>query len=209
MSRKKNIIDNRLAGKPDDVDASDNPTPRERGRLIVKRLEKFIREGRGDDGGMSFSRWQELALHEVVNAIRDAERHWRLDQRFVDRAFSVGASALVTAGVWGTALAIDRAPDRQVAGVILIGAGAALALIIAIWGARKAEKYYQRARRRDSLQRIDRFDRQIKELQRHLDERVDQLKSALEEMSASEARDIRRGRQERLDKTLDDLIDKG
>ena len=89
-----------------------NPTPVERADVIVKRLEQFIREGRSQRGGISFKRWQELAVHEVDNAIRDAERHWRNDQRFITRGLAVGAACLITIGFWGTVLAAEAAPDR-------------------------------------------------------------------------------------------------
>ena len=39
-----------------------NPTPQERADVIVKRLEQIIRGGKSDRGGISFKRWQELAV---------------------------------------------------------------------------------------------------------------------------------------------------
>ena len=68
----------------------ENPTPQERGTVIVKRLEQYIREGRSDQGGIPFRRWQELAVYETTNAILDAEKYWRKDHRFIDRGLLVG-----------------------------------------------------------------------------------------------------------------------
>ena len=64
----------RLTGK--------NPTPHERADLIVRRLENFIRKGRTEDGGINFRKWQEMAVLEVANAIRDAEKYLSSDQIF-------------------------------------------------------------------------------------------------------------------------------
>ena len=100
-----------------------NPTPTERADLIVKRLEQFIREGRTSQRGVAFKKWQEFAIDEVTNAIRDAERSWRGDHKFLTSALTIGAVALLTIGIWGSALAADMAPDRQTGALILMIAG--------------------------------------------------------------------------------------
>ena len=158
-----------------------NPTPEERAHVIIKRLEKFIREGRTERGGIPFKRWQELAVYEVCNAIRDAERHWRGDQRFLTRGLAVGAAALVTVGVWGTVLAAQVAPDRQTAAVILIAAGGILFAILAAWGIKRVDKYYQGTRRRDHFRRIFHFDRQLAQLDQDLERRLKELEETLKE----------------------------
>ena len=66
----------RLTGK--------NPTPHERADLIVRRLENFIREGRTEDGGINFRKWQEMAVLEVANAIRDAEKYLTKQSFLID-----------------------------------------------------------------------------------------------------------------------------
>lgn len=149
-----------------------NPTPVERADVIVKRLEQFIREGRSQRGGISFKRWQELAVHEVDNAIRDAECHWRNDQRFVTRGLAVGAACLVTIGLWGTVLAAEAAPDRQTAAVILIVAGGILFAVLGAWGVRRLDRYYQLGRRRDHFGRVYQFDRQLAQLDVDLEKRL-------------------------------------
>ena len=178
------------AEKPDELPPSpvtalmgENPTPQERGQVIVKRLEQFIREGRTESGGIAFKQWQEQAIHEVTNAIRDAEKHWRQDHRFLDRGLLVGASALVTVGVWGTLLATQSAPDRQTAALVLVVAGFVLFGVIAAWGIKRLDRLYQGGRRRDRLQRVVNFDRQLAQLDRDLEKRLKDLESTLEEMS--------------------------
>ena len=160
-----------------------NPTPQERGEVIVKRLEKFIREGRSDQGGISFRRWQELAVHEVTNAFRDAEKHWRNDNRFVTRGLAVGAATIVTIGFWGTVMAAEVAPDRQSAALILIVAGGLLFAVLGVWGVRRLDRFYQSGRRRDHFRRVFNFDRQLAQLDVDLEKRLKELEETLDEMS--------------------------
>jgi hypothetical protein len=158
-----------------------NPTPEERAHVIIKRLEQFIRDGRTERGGIAFKRWQELAVHEVCNAIRDAEKHWRADQRFLTRGLAVGAMCLVTMGIWGSVLAAQVAPDRQTAALILIVAGGLMVTVLALWGIKRADKYYQATRRLDHFRRIFNFDRQLAQLDRDLEKRLKDLEETLEE----------------------------
>ena len=171
--------------EPSPVEAllGENPTPQERALVIVKRLEQFIREGRTSHGGIPFKRWQELAVHEVTNAIRDAEKHWRQDHRFIDRGFLVGAAALVTVGVWGTVLASQYAEDRQLAALVLVVSGAVLFAILAAWGIRRLDRFYQAGRRRDHLKRVINFDRQLAQLDVDLEKRLKDLEETLDEMT--------------------------
>ncbi|MAF47043.1 MAG: hypothetical protein CMM10_02150 [Rhodospirillaceae bacterium] len=160
-----------------------NPTPVERADVIVKRLEQFIREGRSQRGGISFKRWQELAVHEVDNAIRDAERHWRNDQRFITRGLAVGAACLITIGFWGTVLAAEAAPDRQTAAVILIVAGGIMFAVLGAWGVRRLDRYYQLGRRKDHFARVYLFDRQLAQLDVDLEKRLKEIEETLDEMA--------------------------
>jgi len=162
-----------------------NPTPTERAEVIVKRLEKFIREGRTERGGINFKQWQELAVHEVNNAILDAERNWRGDQRFVTRGLTVGAACLVTIGFWGTLLAADAAPDRQTAAIILIVAGGILFAGLGAWGIRRLDRFYQLGRRKDHFLRVFHFDRQLAQLDYDLEKRLKEIESSLDEITKS------------------------
>ena len=70
------------------VSQQKNPTPHERADLIVRRLENFIREGRTEDGGINFRKWQEMAVLEVANAIRDAEKYLSSDHWYMGNDLS-------------------------------------------------------------------------------------------------------------------------
>ena len=160
-----------------------NPTPQERAEIIVKRLEQFIREGKMDQRGIAFKQWQELATHEVANAIRDAERRWLQDQRFISRGLAVGAATLITIGVWGTVLAAELAPDRQTAAIILVIAGGLLFAVLGFWGIRRLDKFYQLGRRQDHFARVFHFDRQLAQLDLSLEKRLREIEDSLDEMT--------------------------
>ena len=165
------------------VSRGQNPTPHERADLIVRRLENFIRKGRTEDGGINFRKWQEMAVLEVANAIRDAEKYLTSDQRFFTRCLSVGAASLLTIGIWGTVLAADATTDRQTAALILIIAGFVLLSVLAIWGIRRIDHYFKRGRRQYHIQRVLNFDRQLAKLDKDLEKRLKKLQETLNEMT--------------------------
>ena len=156
-----------------------NPTPTERADLIVKRLEQFIREGRTSQRGVAFKKWQEFAIDEVTNAIRDAERHWRGDHRFVTSALTIGAVALLTIGVWGSALAADMAPDRQTGALILMIAGGIMLIMVGVWSIRRLDNYYKVKRRERLFVQVSRYDRQLAQLEHELRGRLEELRQDL------------------------------
>lgn len=161
-----------------------NPTPEERGDIVVMRLEQLIRDGRTHRGGISFRKWQELARHEVANAIRDAERYWRGDEKFITRGLWVGAAALITVGTWGTVLATQLAPDRQTAALILLISGAVVLAVLGAWGIKRLDKYHQFTRRRDHFARVEEFDRQLARLDLDLEKRLKELEETLTEVTS-------------------------
>ena len=160
-----------------------NPTPHERAELVVRRLEDFIRKGRTEDGGINFRKWQEMAAVEVADAIRDAERYLRSDQRFWTRSMSVGAASLLTIGVWGTVLAADATADRQMTALILIITGILLLGLVSIWAVRRMDHYYKKGRRRYHLKRIIDFDRKLATLDKEMENRIRNLQESLREMT--------------------------
>jgi hypothetical protein len=88
---------------------------------------------------------------------------------------------LVTIGVWGSVLAAQVAPDRQTAALILIVAGGLMVTVLALWGIKRADKYYQSTRRLDHFRRIFNFDRQLAQLDKDLEKRLKDLEETLEE----------------------------
>jgi hypothetical protein len=156
-----------------------NPTPQERGELIVKRLEQVIRGGRSEKGGVSFKRWQEMAVHEVANTIQDAERHWHNNNQFITRGLSIGAATITTIGFWGTIMAAEVAPDRQTAALIFILAGVLLIILLAAWCSRRFRNLYQVRRRQNLFKRVIKFDRHLAQLNADLKKQVVDLKGTL------------------------------
>lgn len=163
-----------------------NPTPEERAESIIRRLEQFIRENRTPEGGMPFRKWQEMAYQEIADTIRDAENHWRRDQRFVDRYFWAGASALITLGFWGVVVAVQYAPDRQSVALYLIGAGATVFALLGAWGVRRINKFYKAGERRRIFHRVRSLDAQLRNLIRHLEKRIDGLEDTIDEVARAE-----------------------
>ena len=161
-----------------------NPTPHERADLIVRRLEDFIRKGRTEEGGINFRKWQEMAVLEVANAIRDAEKYLRSDQRFLTRSLSVISASLLTIGIWGTVLAADATADRQMTALILIIAGGAVLSVLTIWGIRRLDHYYKKDRRKYHIGRVRDFDRQLATLDREMERRIKALQESLKEMTS-------------------------
>ena len=156
--------------------SSNKPTPRQRGELIVKRLETFIRDGRSDKGGMQFRRWQEMAVNEFTNAILDAEREERRDNRFMVRAMTVGGLAVITIGFWGAIVVAGLSYDRQVVAFILIGAGGLLSLVFGLWGLRWVGAYFVSSRREVRLRRITSFDYQLVQIDNEMQKRISETK---------------------------------
>ena len=156
--------------------SSNKPTPRQRGELIVKRLETFIRDGRSDKGGMSFRRWQEMAVDEFTNAILDAEREERRDNRFMLRVMTVGGLAVITIGFWGAIVVAGVSYDRQMVAFILIGAGGLLSLVFGLWGLRWVSAYFLSSRREVRLRRITSFDYQLVQIDNEMQKRISETK---------------------------------
>ena len=178
MSSKaeKKSIKNNLNRAGNEKNRSGNkPTPKQRSELIVKRLENFIREGRSDNGGMSFKRWQEMAIHEFTNAILDAEQDEKNDYQFMTRVITVGALAIITIGFWGAIVAAGVSYDRQLTAFILIGAGGLLFLVFGLWGLRRFGNHFLSGRRRERLSRIAKFDHQLAQLDVELRKRLREI----------------------------------
>lgn len=192
FGKKKIDIDEKAWQGPRAETFGPTATPEERAEGVVRRLEQFIRENRTVDGGMNFRKWQEMAFVEITDAIRDSENIWRRDQRFMDRFFMVGAAALVTVGMWGTAMAVDYAPDRQTAGLYLTAAGAVLFALLGLWGIRRLNRYYRAGARRRLFHRVRSLEARLRALDRHLEKRVEGLEDAIEEMAVTEARVARK-----------------
>ena len=67
--------------------------------------------------------------------------------------------------------------------LVLVVAGFVLFGVLAAWGIKRLDRLYQGGRRRDRLQRVVNFDRQLAQLDRDLEKRLKNLEATLDEMT--------------------------
>jgi hypothetical protein len=89
--------------------------------------------------------------------------------------------ALLTIGIWGSALAADMAPDRQTGALILMIAGGIMLIVIGVWSIRRLDNYYKVKRREHLFVQVSKYDRQLAQLERELRSRLEELKQESEE----------------------------
>ncbi len=152
-----------------------HPTPEERAALLVRKLEDAIRQGRTAGGGMSFRAWQEVARVEIANAIRDAQSRETKDETFIRRVILGATVSFVTIGFWGAVVAVDRSTGKT-ALAVLVGVMGVLALIATEWGLRSAVRRGKARARSQAFQRIEALERQIKQLERQREKKLEELK---------------------------------
>jgi len=160
-------------GNDDKAYSDTKPTARQRGELIVKRLENFIRESQSSNGGVSYKRWQEMAIKEFTNAISDSQRNFRMENQFITRVILVGAVAIITIGFWGAIVAAGVSYDRQIIGLTLLGAGSILFLSLVFWGLRKFSNRFIMIKRQKLFRQIYSFDQQLMQLDIDLKRKLD------------------------------------
>ncbi len=164
------------------------PTPEDRANITVRVLEQAIREGRNEGGprgktgrgGMSFRAWQDIARVEIANAIRDAEAEATRRRGIGNRiAMTIGA-CLVTMGFWGAAVSWGRA-DRSMAALACMAAGGWLLLTAMEIPIRLAWRRNRGRRRARRFENIRSLDRQIRRMEKFLEERRDTLEDQVED----------------------------
>lgn len=157
------------------------PTPDERAEVVVTKLERFIREKRSANAGVSFKSWQAMARQEIADAVRGVEAEQARDSRLLDRLVILGGAALATIGVWGTALAIDQAPDRVWAAVAIMAGGFVLLWVMGALFVRSPFGRFRDERRRAALGRMADLHRQVRRLENELKARAKKLQKDLDE----------------------------
>jgi hypothetical protein len=164
------------------------PTPEDRANITVRVLEQAIREGRNEPGprgkagrpGMSFRAWQDIARIEIANAIRDAESEMMKRRGTGNRIAMTLAACLVTVGFWGAAVSWGRV-DRSMAALACMAAGVWLlltAMEIPIRLGWRRNRHRRRARRFENIRSLD---RQIRRMEKFLEERRDTLEDEIED----------------------------
>jgi len=159
-------------------DLPNNPTPADRATYIVLRLEQFIREGRKLDEGMSFRKWQAMALAEIAANVADAQNEVQKDEVPVNRLLFTAAAAMVTIGFWGTAVSIHKV-GYLAAGLVCLGAGIVMLAVAGEWKFRKFWRKREADKRRTRLKNIEGLNRRIKRLERELEREAKDLEKAL------------------------------
>ncbi len=163
---------------PPPVDAHGNPPAEQRADFVVKRLERFIREGRTGSEGFSLRQWQDMARTEIANALIAAENSTQDDDVVTKRLLFSIASALVTIGFWGALMAFDKA-SYLVTAIICGIAGFWLFAIVGEWRIRKAVKAHTARKRAKGLRRVENLTRRIRQMERELKIEEKQLEEQL------------------------------
>jgi len=167
-------------------DLPNNPTPEDRATFVILRLEQFIREGRKIAEGMSFRKWQAMALTEIATNIADAQNEVQKDEVPINRFLFTTAAAMVTIGFWGTAVSVHKT-GYLAAGLICLGAGIVMLAVAGEWKFRKFWRKRTADKRRTRLKNIENLNRRIKRLERELEREAKDLEKAL--ASTRKARD--------------------
>ena len=157
---------------------SSNSTAEDRADYIVARLEKFIREGRKDEQGMSFDKWKQMARSEIAIAVAEAEMSQKHDELHSKRVLFVAASSMITIGFWGTVASMDKI--EYLVGAVICGlAGILLLLAVGDWRIRSWAERREAKKRREILGRIEGLNRRIKRLEKELDTEAEEYEGLL------------------------------
>ncbi len=149
------------------------PSPDQHADIVVRQLEKFIREQRGPKG-LNFSSWQSMARKEIADAIR-AHKKGRFEiERVRRRMAAVVSACLVTVGFWAMTIFVDKAYGAAAA-MIAGAAGLILGAIFLEWIIRRAVAQHLAESRVADLTAIESLDRKIKRLKRDMEKKLSDL----------------------------------
>lgn len=168
-------------------DLPNNPTPEDRATFVILRLEQFIREGRKVAEGMSFRKWQAMALTEIATNIADAQNAVQKEEVPVNRFLFTTAAAMVTIGFWGTAVSVHKT-GYLAAGLVCLGAGIVMLAVAGEWKFRKFWRRREADKRRTRLRHIESLNRKIKKLERELEREAKDLEKALSSTRKAKAK---------------------
>lgn len=163
------------------------PTPEDRAQIVVRILEQAIREGRNETSlrtksgrpGLSFRQWQDIAAVEIANAIRDSEAEVTKRKGVGNRIAMTLGACLVTLGFFGAAVAWGRV-DRTLAAVASLAAGAGLLMTAMEIPLRLSWRKARAKRRARKFENIRSLDKQIRALERFLEDKKETLEEQIE-----------------------------
>jgi hypothetical protein len=161
---------------------TDNPLPEEHAEYVIRRLEKFIRDGRSLDEGMSFRKWQFMAKTEIALSITETLNNFKYDEVNSRRVLFILASAMTTIGFWGTVISLEKVTYLP-GGAICLIAGL-LILFLTSKGRYRCYKNHKDGIKRASQlikikslnNRVKKLERDLEEEEKHLDKSIKKLK---------------------------------
>ena len=160
---------------------NDNPLPDEHAEYVIRRLEKFIRDGRTLDEGMSFQKWQFMAKTEIALSITETQNNQKYDEINSRRVLFISASAITTIGFWGTAISLEKVAYLP-GGIICLIAGLAI-LFLAGKGRYSSYKNHKNGiKRAGRLIKIKTLNNRVKRLERDLEEEEKRLGKSIEKL---------------------------
>ncbi len=160
---------------------SEHPTPEEHAEYVIRRLEKFIRDGRTLAEGMSFKKWQIMAKTEIALAIAETQNAQKYDEINSRRVLFVSAAAMITIGFWGTAISLEKV-SYLAGGIVCLLAGF---LMLFVAGGGRYRRYKNRkdgVKRATRLIHIESLNKRIKKLERELEEEEKKLGKQIDKL---------------------------
>lgn len=142
----------------------------ERAAEVIRQLDRFIREGRTPGKGMNYNQWQELALLEITNAVRDAEKIVRVREHHNLRLIFTVVSCITTIGFWGGGLMVNSNWGPMAFAVWLVVGLILLITFADRLGRRQISKYRHR-QRLGRLEKISTLEDELKELEARIKEK--------------------------------------
>ncbi|HEV2673158.1 MAG TPA: hypothetical protein VGV37_01370 [Aliidongia sp.] len=154
-----------------------DPTPQDRADYLIRKLEQFIRDGR-TVRGVSFRTWQAMAKAEFINSFTEIEQRKAEIRKDVSvrRLLLVASSTLVTIGFWGGVMALDGSRG-WIAALVMLGSGTILLFVAGDFSIRRLWGRGSAKQRRARFERIESFDRQLRQLEAEVRRKLKQAET--------------------------------
>jgi uncharacterized coiled-coil protein SlyX len=160
---------------------TNNPLPEEHAEYVICRLEKFIRDGRSLDEGMSFRKWQSMAKTEIALSITETQNSYKYDEVNSRRVLFVLASAMTTIGFWGTVISLEKVTYLP-GGIICLISGLLILFLTSKGRYRRYKNKKDGVKRAGQLIKIKSLNNRVKKLERDLEEEEKHLDKSIEKL---------------------------
>ena len=160
---------------------NNNLLPEEHAEYVIRRLEKFIRDGRTLDEGMSFRKWQSMAKTEIAVSITETQNNYKHNEANSRRVLFVSASAMTTIGFWGTVISLEKVTYLP-GGIICLIAGLLILYLASKGRYRRYKKHKDGIKRAGQLIKIKSLNNRVKQLERDLEEEEKHLDKSIEKL---------------------------